>query len=60
MATTVGLTTAIGTRLILEGRIPQRGVLSPIYKDIYEPILNELEKNGIKLTEESTRIVHGN
>ena len=59
MAKTVGVTTAIVTRLILEGKIPQRGVVSPIHKEIYGPTLDELEKVGIKLTEESTRIIHG-
>jgi len=39
MAKTVGMTAAIGMRLILDGRISQRGVLSPITKEIYDPIL---------------------
>lgn len=55
MAKTVGMTAAIGCRLILEGRIKQRGVLSPITKDIYEPCLAELERFGVVLVEESER-----
>ena len=60
MSITVGVTTAIVTRLILEGKITRRGVLSPIYKEIYEPTLKLLEGEGIRMKEESTRIVHGN
>lgn len=55
MAKTVGMTAAIATRLILENKITMRGVLSPIYKEIYEPCLAELEKYGVVLIEESER-----
>mmetsp|Transcript_9073 Transcript_9073/g.6832 ORF Transcript_9073/g.6832 Transcript_9073/m.6832 type:complete len:107 (+) Transcript_9073:1162-1482(+) len=54
MALTVGVTAAIVTRMILEGRIKERGVLSPIHKDIYEPCLKELEKFGVRFEEESS------
>lgn len=47
MAKTVGLPLAIAAKLILQGRIPQRGVVRPIYKEIYEPVLKELESLGI-------------
>lgn len=57
MAKTVGITTGIVTRLILEGKISRRGVLSPIYKEIYEPTLKELQRNGIELREESNRVI---
>ena len=40
MSTTVGKTCAIATRLVLEGKIKKRGVLSPIHAEIYEPILD--------------------
>ena len=39
MAVTVGFTSALAARLILEGKIKQRGVLSPLEPEIYEPIL---------------------
>jgi saccharopine dehydrogenase-like NADP-dependent oxidoreductase len=39
MALTVGATAAIGMRLILTGKISQRGVLSPLKKEIYDPIM---------------------
>lgn len=56
MSKSVGVTTAIGARMVLEKKFPQRGVLSPIYPEIYNPILKELEKNGIMMFEESERI----
>ena len=56
MAKTVGMTTAIATRLVLEGRINLRGVLSPIHKEIYEPCLKELEKYGVVMIEEDERM----
>lgn len=55
MAKTVGMTTAITTRLVLEGRVKQRGVISCTDKEIYEPSLKELEKHGIIMVEESER-----
>jgi saccharopine dehydrogenase (NADP+, L-glutamate forming)/spermidine synthase len=51
MARTVGLPAAIGVRMILEGTIRKRGVLTPVEPDIYEPILNELESLGISFVE---------
>jgi saccharopine dehydrogenase-like NADP-dependent oxidoreductase len=47
MAKTVGLTTAIGAKLILEGIISQRGVLIPTVPHVYGPILAELRQHGI-------------
>jgi hypothetical protein len=55
MSKTVGMTTAIGTRMVLEGKIKRRGVLSPVFKDIYDPILKELARFGIAMIEESER-----
>ena len=53
MSKTVGITCGIATRMVLEGKIKQKGVLGPITKEIYNPILAELEKKGIKMVEES-------
>ena len=39
MSTTVGTPTAIGTQLILDGKVKEKGVLRPIYEDIYNPVL---------------------
>jgi saccharopine dehydrogenase-like NADP-dependent oxidoreductase len=56
MSKTVGMTTAIVSRLILEGRVSQRGVISPVNKEIYEPALKELEKHGVIMIEETNKI----
>ncbi len=47
MAKTVGLPLAICCKLMLEKSIKRTGVLSPVSKDIYEPILNELSTFGV-------------
>jgi saccharopine dehydrogenase-like NADP-dependent oxidoreductase len=53
MSQTVGITCALATRLVLDKKISQRGVLSPMEKEIYTPILKALEKKGIVMVEES-------
>ena len=52
MAKTVGLPVAIATKLILNGVIKSTGVKIPTTKDIYAPVLKELEENGINFVEE--------
>ena len=52
MARTVGLPIAIGAKLLLNGGIADRGVILPLKREIYDPVLNELEKLGITFTEE--------
>ncbi|HEY6161597.1 MAG TPA: saccharopine dehydrogenase C-terminal domain-containing protein [Bacteroidia bacterium] len=51
MAKTVGLPAAITSKLILQGKIKARGVVIPTIREIYEPVLNELETYGIKFEE---------
>ncbi len=51
MAKTVGLPVAIAAIKILKKEITTPGVLLPISKEVYEPILKELEKCDIKFTE---------
>jgi saccharopine dehydrogenase-like NADP-dependent oxidoreductase len=51
MALTVGLPLAIVTKLILNGQITQRGILMPKHKEIYEPVMKELEDYGVKFKE---------
>ncbi len=51
MARTVGLPVAIATRHILNGNISTPGVQIPISKEIYEPMLAELEEHGISFKE---------
>lgn len=47
MAKTVGLPVAIATLAILNKKITTPGVQLPINKEVYTPILNELENYGI-------------
>ena len=51
MAKTVGLPVAIATLAILNGKITTPGVQIPISKEVYEPILKELETYDIAFTE---------
>lgn len=51
MAKTVGLPVAIATLSILNKKITTPGVQIPIKKEIYEPILKELENYGISFKE---------
>jgi saccharopine dehydrogenase-like NADP-dependent oxidoreductase len=51
MAKTVGLPLGIATRLILNGTIKLKGLHIPTKKEIYEPVLKELEEHGIKFKE---------
>jgi saccharopine dehydrogenase-like NADP-dependent oxidoreductase len=51
MAKTVGLPVAIAALKILKGEIKTPGVQIPISKEVYEPILKELENYGIKFEE---------
>ncbi|HVG41667.1 MAG TPA: saccharopine dehydrogenase C-terminal domain-containing protein, partial [Chitinophagaceae bacterium] len=56
MAKTVGLPLGLAATLILNGVIKSKGLQIPIHKEIYEPILNELEKHGIHFKEEEIEI----
>ncbi len=51
MAKTVGLPVAIATLKILNGEIKTPGVQLPITKEVYEPILKELQSYGINFKE---------
>tara|TARA_R110002072_G_scaffold83655_3_gene189749 strand:- start:1639 stop:2982 length:1344 start_codon:yes stop_codon:yes gene_type:complete len=51
MAMTVGYPVAIATKMILNAKIVLSGVHLPIQKEIYEPVLKELEDYGIQFTE---------
>jgi saccharopine dehydrogenase (NADP+, L-glutamate forming) len=51
MAKTVGLPLGIAARLILNGKISARGLHIPTLPEIYEPVLDELEENGIVFRE---------
>ena len=47
MAKTVGLPLGIAAKLILENKIKLTGLHIPILREIYDPLLAELEQNGI-------------
>jgi saccharopine dehydrogenase-like NADP-dependent oxidoreductase len=51
MAKTVGLPLGIAAKLILEDKIKLTGLHIPVIAEIYEPVLKELELNGIKFNE---------
>ncbi len=51
MAKTVGLPVAIAALKILNGEITTAGVQLPISKEVYEPILKELEDYGVLFKE---------
>ncbi|HMK03160.1 MAG TPA: saccharopine dehydrogenase C-terminal domain-containing protein, partial [Ferruginibacter sp.] len=51
MAKTVGLPLGIAAKLILNETIKLKGLHIPTVKEIYEPVLAELENAGIRFTE---------
>jgi saccharopine dehydrogenase-like NADP-dependent oxidoreductase len=53
VARTVALPAAIGSKLILDGKIDVKGVHIPTIPSIYEPVLEELEHQGIVCSEKS-------
>ena len=52
MAKTVGLPLGIAAKLILNGEIKLKGLHIPTSKEIYTPVLKELEEYGIVFNEE--------
>jgi saccharopine dehydrogenase-like NADP-dependent oxidoreductase len=56
MSRTVGLPPAIGTRLILEGKIKETGVHIPVTPEIYLPILAELKNLKIAFKEKREKL----
>jgi saccharopine dehydrogenase (NADP+, L-glutamate forming) len=47
----VGLPLGIAAVLTLKGVIQSRGLHVPVQPDIYQPVLQELEKQGIRFKE---------
>jgi saccharopine dehydrogenase-like NADP-dependent oxidoreductase len=56
MARTVGLPIAMACKLVLNGKLDERGVLLPLMPAIYDPILDELEHHGIVFREEEVEV----
>ncbi|MEW6744533.1 MAG: saccharopine dehydrogenase C-terminal domain-containing protein [Planctomycetota bacterium] len=59
MARTVGLPCAIASHLILERRIKATGVMIPVDRVLYEPILEELARFALRMREERQRLPAG-
>lgn len=53
MAKTVGLTAACGARLLMERKdeLDLKGILLPVQKQVYNPVLDMLAEEGISFTE---------
>ncbi len=60
MSVTVGLPLAMVARRILEGDYKETGVQLPIQPEIYNPVMKELEKYGIRFVDEEIRISQTN
>lgn len=56
MAATVGLPVAITARLILEKKIRRPGVRLPIFPEVFNPVLSELEEHDIRFVEEEVEV----
>ncbi|MCX6234492.1 MAG: saccharopine dehydrogenase NADP-binding domain-containing protein [Bacteroidetes bacterium] len=52
IARTVALPAACGVAMILEGKIKAKGIHIPVIPEIYNPILDQLEKMHIRMVEE--------
>ncbi len=51
MSDTVGLPLGIATKMLINGSIKTRGVVLPLDKQIYNPVLKELKQYGIDFVE---------
>jgi len=51
MSSTVGLPVGIAVKMILTEKIKEKGIRIPITKNIYKPVLKELQDYGIKFNE---------
>ncbi|MFH1681375.1 MAG: saccharopine dehydrogenase C-terminal domain-containing protein [Candidatus Eisenbacteria bacterium] len=56
MSRTVGYPAAIAARFLLEGKIKGSGVHIPVAPEIYNPVLDELERLGIECVEKTETI----
>jgi saccharopine dehydrogenase-like NADP-dependent oxidoreductase len=55
-AKAISLTTGAAAKAVLLGNIKSKGLHTPICKEIYDPILNELEELGVAFHVEETKI----
>uniref|UniRef100_A0AAX7VHV6 Alpha-aminoadipic semialdehyde synthase, mitochondrial n=1 Tax=Astatotilapia calliptera TaxID=8154 RepID=A0AAX7VHV6_ASTCA len=54
MAKTVGYPAAIAARMVLNGEINTKGLVVPMVKEIYEPVLARLKEEGLHFISKST------
>lgn len=59
MSRTVSLPAAIATRLILQKGVIAEGVQIPVHREIFEPVLNDLEEYGIRMEESRVKTFRG-
>lgn len=57
MSDTVGLPAAIMAKMMIQGQVKEKGVLLPLDKDVYLPLLTELEAFGIHFNEQEVEPV---
>jgi len=56
MSRLVGLPMGIFVKLVMQGKIRSRGVQIPVMREVYEPVLKELEDYGVLFTDEEKNI----
>ncbi|XP_041964997.1 alpha-aminoadipic semialdehyde synthase, mitochondrial [Alosa sapidissima] len=56
MAKTVGYPAAIAAQMVLNGEITTKGLVVPMTKDIYGPVLTRLKEEGLQFTTKTTLI----
>jgi saccharopine dehydrogenase-like NADP-dependent oxidoreductase len=56
MAFTVGTPAAIAATMLLDGRIPDTGLVMPVKPHIFDPILDELATLGVAFDERTERL----
>ncbi|MDF9800404.1 saccharopine dehydrogenase-like NADP-dependent oxidoreductase [Catalinimonas alkaloidigena] len=56
MSKTVGYPLGIVAKLILQNKISERGLMIPVHKEVYQPVLKELELLNIKFIEEEEQL----
>ncbi|KAF4081396.1 hypothetical protein AMELA_G00160900 [Ameiurus melas] len=54
MAKTVGYPAAIAARMVLDGELNTKGLVVPLTKTIYSPVLRRLQQEGLQFTTKST------
>jgi len=56
MSRTVGYPVAVSAALLADGKIDRTGVLRPVHAEIYEPILDECQRLGIRFKEKRSNL----